>query len=209
MVLRPLLRRASKIVRALAWLALFLALPVGAQSSQAARSDSAAVASALHRFLTAFENLDWEPFRDSFRDSATVFHPAANLPKRVTGRGAIDSTFRAVFADVRAHASGGPPFQRLTPADLRPGNPKIKPLIAYEVGRARRHYAFAAPGIPLLEPASQACMRTAYRLYGGILDEVEAADYDVFARRATVPNSRRAAVAIRSLLTRPGTEVSA
>jgi len=123
MVLRPLLRRASKIVRALAWLALFLALPVGAQSSQAARSDSAAVASALHRFLTAFENLDWEPFRDSFSDSATVFHPAANLPKRVTGRGAIDSTFRAVFADVRAHASGGPPFQRLTPADLR-----IEPL---------------------------------------------------------------------------------
>jgi len=95
----------------------------------------------------------------------------------------------------------------LTPADLRPGNSKIKPLIAYEVSRARRHYAFAAPGIPLLEPASQACMRTAYRLYGGILDEVEAADYDVFARRATVPNSRRASVAIRSLLTRPGTEV--
>jgi phytoene synthase len=95
----------------------------------------------------------------------------------------------------------------LTPADLRPGNPKVKPLIAYEVSRARRHYALAAPGIPLLEPASQACMRTAYRLYAGILDEVEAADHDVFARRATVPPSRRAAVAIRSLLTRPGTEV--
>jgi phytoene synthase len=95
----------------------------------------------------------------------------------------------------------------LTPADLRPGNPKIKPLIAYEVSRARRHYAFAAPDIPLLEPASQACMRTAYRLYGGILDEVEAADYDVFARRATVPNSRRASVAIRSILTRPGAKV--
>jgi phytoene synthase len=95
----------------------------------------------------------------------------------------------------------------LKPADLRPGNPRIKPLIAYEVSRARRHYAFAAPGIPLLDPASQACMRTAFQLYGGILDEVEAADYDVFARRATVPNSRRASVAVRSLLTRPGTAV--
>src|SRR4051794_40448058 len=95
----------------------------------------------------------------------------------------------------------------ITPADLRPGNPKIKPLMAYEVSRARRHYAIAAPGIPLLEPTSQAYMRTAYRLYGGILDEVEAADYDVFTRRATVPNSRRASVAIRSLLTRPGTEM--
>jgi phytoene synthase len=95
----------------------------------------------------------------------------------------------------------------LQPADLRPGNPGVKPLIAYEVSRARRHYAFAAPGIPLLEPASQACMRTAYQLYGGILDEVEAAGYDVFAKRATVPNSRRASVAVRSLLTRPGTPV--
>ena len=50
-------------------------------------------------------------------------------------------------------------------------------------------------------------MRTAYQLYGGILDEVAASGYDVFARRATVPNSRRASVAVRSLLTRPGTPV--
>ena len=97
----------------------------------------------------------------------------------------------------------------LTTADLRPGHPEIKPLIEYEVSRARRHYALAAPGIPLLDPASQACMRTAFQLYGGILAEVEAADHDVFARRATVPNRRRAAVAVRSLLTRPGTPMAA
>ncbi len=97
----------------------------------------------------------------------------------------------------------------LAPVDLRPGVERVKDLIAYEVGRAREHYALAAPGIPLLEPASQACMRTAFQLYGGILDEVEAAGYDVFARRATVPNRRRAAVAVRSLLTRPGTPLAA
>jgi phytoene synthase len=97
----------------------------------------------------------------------------------------------------------------LTATDLRPGNPRIKPLIAYEVSRARKHYAAAAPGIPLLEPASQACMRTAFLLYGGILTEVEAAGHDVFARRATVPNRQRVAVAVRSLLTRPGTPVAA
>ncbi|MEV6842185.1 phytoene/squalene synthase family protein [Actinoplanes sp. NPDC051411] len=97
----------------------------------------------------------------------------------------------------------------VTPSDFAVGSPKIKNLIAYEVGRAREHYAAAAPGITMLEPASQACMRTAYALYGGILDEVEAAGFDVFARRATVPNRRRAAVAVRSLLTRPGTPVAA
>jgi phytoene synthase len=97
----------------------------------------------------------------------------------------------------------------VTRADLeeRRSTPKIKTLIADEVSRAREHYAAAAPGIPLLNPASQACMRTAFRLYGGILDEVIAADHDVFTKRATVPNRRRAAVAIRSVLTKPGTPV--
>jgi phytoene synthase len=95
----------------------------------------------------------------------------------------------------------------LARADLegRESTPQIKALVRYEVSRAREHYAAAAPGIPLLDRASQACMRTAFQLYGGILDEIVAADYDVFSRRATVPHRRRAAVAVRSLLTRPGT----
>src|SRR5690349_17533851 len=84
----------------------------------------------------------------------------------------------------------------VTRADLekRQSTPAIKELIRHEVGQAREHYAAAAPGIPMLEPASQACMRTAFALYGGILQEIEAADYDVFSGRATVPNRRRAAV---------------
>jgi len=80
----------------------------------------------------------------------------------------------------------------------------VTALIEYEVGRARVHYAAAAPGIPLLARTSQACIRAAYHLYGGILDEIEAAGYDVFVRRATVPNRRRVSVAVRSLLTAPG-----
>ena len=97
----------------------------------------------------------------------------------------------------------------VTRADLeqRVATPQIKELIRYEVSVARDHYREAAPGIPMLHPASQACMRTAFRLYGGILDEIVAADYDVFTRRATVPNRRRASVAARSLLTRPGTPI--
>ncbi|GLY07173.1 MULTISPECIES: phytoene/squalene synthase family protein [Actinoplanes] len=97
----------------------------------------------------------------------------------------------------------------VTREDLERGvtTPPIRNLIKAEVALAREHYAAAAPGIPLLEPASQACMRTAFQLYGGILDEIEAAGHDVFTRRATVPNHRRAAVAVRSLLTRPGTPI--
>ncbi|MFI7076557.1 phytoene/squalene synthase family protein [Micromonospora sp. NPDC049903] len=83
----------------------------------------------------------------------------------------------------------------------------VRELIRHEVGRAQTHYAAAASGVLLLDPASQACIRTAYALYGGILDEVAAQDYDVFVRRATVPRRRRMAVASRALLTPAGTPV--
>ncbi|MEU5931856.1 phytoene/squalene synthase family protein [Micromonospora sp. NPDC047187] len=84
---------------------------------------------------------------------------------------------------------------------------RIRELIEYEVTRAQAHYAAAAPGITMLAPASQACMRTAYALYGGILDEVAAQDYDVFVRRALVSQRRRMAVAARALLSPTGTPV--
>ena len=103
----------------------------------------------------------------------------------------------------------------VTPADLHAaraagtaGRP-VRELIAYEVRRARGHYALAAPGVTMLAPASQACIRAAYRLYGGILDEVEKLDYDVFARRAVVPTPRRAAVAFASIMTPAGRPVPA
>jgi phytoene synthase len=92
-------------------------------------------------------------------------------------------------------------------AERGTATPKIKDLIEYEVSRAQAHYAAAAPGVVLLNPTSQTCIRTAYRLYGGILDEVAAADYDVFTRRATVPRRRRAAEVARALLTPAGTPV--
>jgi phytoene synthase len=92
-------------------------------------------------------------------------------------------------------------------AAARQATPEVKGLIRYEVRRAQAHYAAAAPGVTMLAPGSQSCIRAAYTLYGGILDEVRAADYDVFVRRATVPSRRRAAVAARSLLARTGSPV--
>lgn len=101
--------------------------------------DSTAVADALKRFLTAFENLDWAPFRAAFSDSATIFQPAPEMAERVTGPRGIDSTFRAVFADIRAHASGGPPYHRLVPTDLRiePLSPGIV-LVTFQLRNAER-----------------------------------------------------------------------
>ena len=77
---------------------------------------------------------------------------------------------------------------------------QIRALIGYEIARAREHYAAAAPGIPMLSTGARACIRTAYHLYGGILDEVERSGCDVFAGRAAVPRHRRVSVAVRCLL---------
>ena len=59
----------------------------------------------------------------------------------------------------------------------------IRKLIAFEANRARQLYASALPGIDLVERSSRDCLRTAWTLYGAILDEIERADYDVFSRR--------------------------
>lgn len=94
-------------------------------------------------------------------------------------------------------------------AERRTADPAVRALVRYETGRARAHYATAAPGVPMLAAGSQACIRTAFHLYAGILDEVARAGYDVFTRRAVVPRHRRLAVAARCLLTPPGSPVAA
>jgi phytoene synthase len=75
----------------------------------------------------------------------------------------------------------------------------IRNLLAWEIERTRQLYAKAAPGIELVHPTSRDCLRTALQLYSGILDAIEAADYDVFSRRVTVPLSRRATTGLRGL----------
>ncbi|MFD5553415.1 phytoene/squalene synthase family protein [Streptomyces sp. NPDC127068] len=65
----------------------------------------------------------------------------------------------------------------------------------------REVYARAAPGIDLLEPVSRPCVRTAFVLYGAILDAVADDGYAVLHRRAVVGRGRRAAVAARGLTT--------
>jgi phytoene synthase len=90
---------------------------------------------------------------------------------------------------------------------MRVATPAVKALIKHEIAVAREHYAAAAPGVTMLDPPSQACIRTAYHLYGAILNEVERADYDVFAGRAKVAMGRRLRVAMRCLTTPAGTPV--
>ncbi|HSK35622.1 MAG TPA: phytoene/squalene synthase family protein [Actinomycetota bacterium] len=79
-------------------------------------------------------------------------------------------------------------------------SPRVAELLAFEVQRARAHYRAAEPGIELLAPSSRPCVRVAFDLYGGILEEVERAGYQILRRRVAVPGHLRLAVAGRHLL---------
>jgi 15-cis-phytoene synthase len=72
-------------------------------------------------------------------------------------------------------------------------------LMREMVAVVRRRYDDAAPGTPLLAPESRDCVRAATSLYGGILTEIERADYRVLDRRVSVSTPRRLAVFARRL----------
>ena len=80
-------------------------------------AEQPAVRAFLAEFISAFDNLEWDKFRNSFTDDATVFYPrgAAN---RADGRAQYEAHFRLVFEQIRAGRTSGP-YMDLQPRDLR------------------------------------------------------------------------------------------
>ena len=60
-------------------------------------------------------------------------------------------------------------------------------LMRFQIARVRDMYREAEPGVALLAPRSRYTVRLALSLYRGILERIEANDYDVFSHRAHVP----------------------
>ncbi|WP_186355762.1 phytoene/squalene synthase family protein [Streptomonospora sp. PA3] len=81
----------------------------------------------------------------------------------------------------------------------RAQDPRVRAALAECAAINRRIYRRAEPGCAMLDPVSRPCISTALLLYRGILDEIEAADFDVWTRRHRVPNSRRMRVALPAL----------
>jgi 15-cis-phytoene synthase len=105
----------------------------------------------------------------------------------------------------------------VTTDDLKTGvvDGRIRRLVQYEIARTREFFRSAEPGVQLLHPTSRDCIRTASTLYGGILDEVERADYQVLKGRVGVGIGTRLRVAVPGLVrahaarTRPTSRASA
>jgi phytoene synthase len=73
---------------------------------------------------------------------------------------------------------------------------RIRAALEAAADLTRSVYRQARPGIDMLDPRARPCIRTAYTLYGGILDAIADDGYAVVQRRAVVPRRRRAAVAL-------------
>lgn len=76
---------------------------------------------------------------------------------------------------------------------------RVRAALAEQHAVARRVYDQARPGIDALAPASRPCVGAALTLYSDILARIEAIDFEIFGRRATVGKPRRLAVAVAGI----------
>lgn len=68
----------------------------------------------------------------------------------------------------------------------------FRALMRFQIDRSRQAYAESEQGVPsLIGATSRLTVRVMGRLYGGILDEIERLDYDVFRTRARVSTPRK------------------
>ncbi|MFH8370180.1 phytoene/squalene synthase family protein [Streptomyces sp. NPDC018031] len=79
------------------------------------------------------------------------------------------------------------------------GDPRVRAALVTAEALTREVYREAEPGIAMLDPRVRPCIRTAFTLYGGILDAIAAGDYPVLHRRCVVPRHRRAVTAAAGL----------
>lgn len=82
-----------------------------------ANRNSQAVQKAAGNWVAAFNNLEWETFRTSFTDDATVFFPFIQVPRRATGRAEVETLFKQFFDALRKRKPA-PPYQNIEPKDV-------------------------------------------------------------------------------------------
>ena len=86
--------------------------------------------------------------------------------------------------------------------------PQFIKLMKFQVARAREHYAESEKGIPMLaNDGSQFTVWAMRWIYAGILDEIEQAGHDVYARRASVSFPRKLRLAIRAWRSLPHSKI--
>jgi 15-cis-phytoene synthase len=85
-----------------------------------------------------------------------------------------------------------------------PRDERWRPLMAFQVGRARALYEAALPGVALLAPDARRCTAACAAGYAAILSAIEQNGYDTVSTRARLGHWARAAVLWEVWRARPG-----
>jgi 15-cis-phytoene synthase len=77
---------------------------------------------------------------------------------------------------------------------------KLRKLLQFEGARARQYYRDSAPLVELIHSGSRPSLRALIGIYSRLLDKIEAAHYEVLAKRVRVPNPEKVWILVRSRL---------
>jgi len=80
-----------------------------------------------------------------------------------------------------------------------PGDDRIRQLMQFEVSRAREYYARAKALFTWLDRPGRPILEAMLRIYGGLLDEIERRNYDVFTRRVELSRWRKSCILAQTL----------
>ena len=107
------------------------------------------VTTASENFLTAFDNMDWDPFIATWSTSSTVFFPASEVPGLVVGRADVERHFKDLFDEIRT-SMPGPPYLNLQPEQLTVQQFSDSAVVTFMLGKgarpARRTLVFVKEG---------------------------------------------------------------
>lgn len=76
-------------------------------------------------------------------------------------------------------------------------------LMQFQIDRARQYFASGRRLLPHLPPRSRACPAALGLIYGGVLNKIEAAGYDVFSQRIGLSKGAKLGLMARAWLTGP------
>ena len=76
-------------------------------------------------------------------------------------------------------------------------------LMQFQIDRAREYFSSGRRLLPYLSPRSRACPAALGLIYGGVLNKIEAAGYDVFRERISLSKGAKLGLMARAWLTGP------
>ena len=92
----------------------------------------------------------------------------------------------------------------VTEDDIRGGlrTPEFIDLMDFETARARQYYKESQPLLGLVHASGRASLGALISIYSRLLDGIERSNYDVFARRISLPAREKAWIVVKALLHR-------